>query len=78
MIGTTQSCPDGYFPDNSIVLHREYEAGFLLPQFVGAMASEMSGLSMPDMCQARSGERMFSRLRASLMQSLKLRLLILK
>lgn len=78
MFGTTQSCPGGSYPDTSIVLHREHEAGFLLPQFMGALASEASGFGMTDMCQPRSDEGFFSRLCASLMKSLKLRLLFIK
>jgi hypothetical protein len=78
MYGTTQSCPGGSYPDTSIVLHREHEAGFLLPQFMGALASETSGLGMTDMCQPQLGEGLFSRLCASLMHSLKLRSLFLK
>lgn len=78
MSGTTQSCPGDSIPGTSIVLHREHEAGFLLPQFMGALASETSGSGMTDRCQSRSREGLFSRLFASLMQSLKRRSLFLK
>lgn len=78
MFGTTQSCSGDSYPDTSIVLHCEHEAGFLLPQFMGALASETSGLGMTDRCQPQSGEGLFSRLRAALMHSLKYRSLFLK
>lgn len=78
MFDTTQSCHGGSYPDTSTVLHREPEVGFLLPHFMVALASETNGLGMTDMCQPPSGESMFSRLRASLMQSLTLRLKFLK
>lgn len=71
MFGTTQSCPGGSCPDTSIVLHREHEAGFLLPQFMGALASETSELGMTDMCQSQSGQGLLPRLCASLMHSLR-------
>lgn len=78
MPGTTQSCPGGAHPDTSFVLPREYEAGFLLPQFMGALASETSGSGLSDRCQQRSSDGPFARLHASLKRALKLRLLTLK
>ncbi|MHC8407443.1 MULTISPECIES: hypothetical protein [unclassified Pseudomonas] len=74
MPGTTQSCTDGCSA-TSIVLDREHEAGFLLPQFMGALASETMGLTLTNRCQQPTGPGVFARLGASLMQSLKLRLL---
>lgn len=78
MFGTHQSCPGVSHPDTSMVLHREHEVGFLLPQFMGGLASETSGLGMTDLCQPQSGGGLFSRLCTSLMHSLKLRSLSLK
>ena len=69
MIGTPEPCAHSAYPDTSIALHREYEAGFLLPQFMGALASETSGLNLTDRCQQPSGASLFARL----MQSLKRR-----
>lgn len=74
MTGTTPSCAGCCCPATLIVLDRELEAGFLLPQFMGALASETRGLTLTDRCQERSGPGVFARLGASLMQSLKLRL----
>ena len=72
MSGATQSRPGNAHPDNSDVLYREYEAGFLLPQFMGALASETHGSGRIDRCPRRSGEGMFSKFRVFLMQSLPL------
>ncbi len=68
MIGTTEPCACSAYPDTSIVRHREYEAGFLLPQIMGALASETSASVMTDRCQPRSDEGLFSRLFTSVIQ----------
>ena len=72
MTGTPEPCARSTHPDTSFVLQREYEAGFLLPQFMGALASgasEVGASGMTDLCPQRSGTGLFARL----MQSLKLR-----
>lgn len=73
MFGTTHSCPADASLQPEIVLHREHEVGLLLPQFMGALASEISGSGTSDRCLGRSGDSMFSGLRASFMQLLKRR-----
>lgn len=78
MFRTTQSCSGGSYLDTSIMLNREHEAGFLLPQFMGDLESEIGGLGITGMCQPQSGEGLFSRLCASLMHSLKPQPLFLK
>lgn len=70
MIGTTEPCTRSAYPDTSIVLHREHEAGFLLPQFMGALASETSAQGMTDGCQSRSDKGLLSRLFISVIQRL--------
>ena len=71
MSGATQSCPGNAHADNSNVLYREYEASFLLPQFMGALAGETHGSGRTDRCPRQSGEGLWAKLRASLVQSLK-------
>lgn len=73
MFGTPHLCPDEQRSEREIVLHREHEVGFLLPQFMGALASEMSGSRLPDRCHARSGDSLFSSVRGLFMQLRQLR-----
>lgn len=78
MFDTTPSCAGSPWPDTSRVIHGEYESGFLLPQLMGALACESAVLGLRDGSPRRTNSAWFFRLRASLMQALKLRYLPLK
>ncbi|MHC8320731.1 hypothetical protein ACYZT4_08520 [Pseudomonas sp. GB2N2] len=78
MSDITHSCADSSWPDSSFVPHSEYESGFLLPQLMGALATESGGLEMRGACPLRSNKALFLKLWASLMQALNLRYVSLK
>jgi hypothetical protein len=73
MYDTTKTCAGSPWPDTSVLTHREYESGFLLPQLMGALASESGGFDVRHGSQRSTNGALFSRLRASLKQALKVR-----
>lgn len=48
MIDTT--CTGSLWPDTSIAIYPEHESGFLLPQLMGALASESASFVSNDLC----------------------------
>lgn len=74
MIDTPHVCVDSPWPDTSSVTYSEYESGFLLPQLMGALASESAGLATTGVCRWRGSGALFLKMGASLMQALRLRL----
>ncbi|MDB6141344.1 MAG: hypothetical protein JWP80_388 [Pseudomonas sp.] len=51
MYDTTKTCVGSPWPDASVGTHGEYERGFLLPQLMGALASEIGGIGLREICQ---------------------------
>lgn len=73
MFDTTKTCAGSPWPDTSVLTHGEYESGFLLPQLMGALASESGGFGLRDESQRPTNGALFLKLRASLKQALALR-----
>ena len=61
MIDTPHACADSLWPDTSSVTHSEYESGFLLPQLMGALASESAAPGSRYLCQGRANKASFWR-----------------
>ncbi|MDB5996765.1 MAG: hypothetical protein JWP42_3901 [Pseudomonas sp.] len=70
MSDTTQSCAGSPWPEASFVPYGEYESGFLLPQLMGALASEFGGLELSGASQRRSAKPSLLKRCTSLMQAL--------
>lgn len=73
MLNTTQTCAGSPWPDSSVMTHGEYESGFLLPQLMGALATEYGRYGFKDFPEQPSNGPLIVRLGASLKQLLKLR-----
>ncbi|KKA09446.1 hypothetical protein VP02_02705 [Pseudomonas ogarae] len=69
MIDTT--CTGSLWPDTSIVIYPEHESGFLLPQLMGALASEFAGFVSNDLCQQRAHGTFLAKTGAFVRQVLK-------
>ncbi|MCP2073052.1 UNVERIFIED_ORG: hypothetical protein J2Y77_002488 [Pseudomonas lini] len=53
MNDTLHACADSPWPESLNVTHSEYESGFLLPQLMGALASESAELGSRNLRQGR-------------------------
>ncbi|KQW41759.1 MULTISPECIES: hypothetical protein [Pseudomonas] len=69
MIDTT--CPGNFRPDTSVATYQEHESGFLLPQLMGALASESAGFVSNDLCQQRAHGTFLAKTGAFVRQVLK-------
>ncbi|MGO4320489.1 hypothetical protein [Pseudomonas sp. KB_12] len=70
MIDTT--CTGNLQPDTSVATYQEHESGFLLPQLMGALASESVGFVSNDLCQQRAHGTLLAKAGAMVMRVLKL------
>ncbi|ALQ03313.1 MULTISPECIES: hypothetical protein [Pseudomonas] len=70
MIDTT--CTGNLRPDTSVATYQEHESGFLLPQLMGALASESAGFVSNDLCQQRAHGTLLAKAGALVMRVLKL------
>ncbi|MGX1175468.1 hypothetical protein [Pseudomonas sp. R151218B TE3479] len=66
------TCTDNPWSDASVATHPEYEGGFLLPQLMGALASESSAPVSNVLCQPRTNGAMLAKASAFVMRVLRL------
>lgn len=65
------TCPGNLWPDTSVAIHQEHESGFLLPQLMGALASESAGSVSNDLCQRHTNSALLARAGAFVRQVLR-------
>ncbi|MEH6350368.1 hypothetical protein [Pseudomonas sp. 3JA] len=66
------TCTGNPWSDTSVAIHQEYEGGFLLPQLMGALASESSAPVSNVLCQPRTNGAMLAKASAFVMWALRL------
>ncbi|MHC8351080.1 hypothetical protein ACYZT7_17580 [Pseudomonas sp. RT4P38] len=73
MIDVTHSCDDSLWLDTPAMAHTEYEGGFLLPQLMGALASESRAPAVMHRSNTHQNKASVLELCAPLLRALKLR-----
>ncbi|MBD9465729.1 hypothetical protein [Pseudomonas sp. Pdm06] len=66
------TCTGNPWSDTSVAIHPEYESGFLLPQLMGALASESAAPVSNAMCQPSTSGAMLAKASAFVMRVLRL------
>jgi hypothetical protein len=73
MIDVTHSCDGNPWLDTPAMAHTEYEGGFLLPQLMGALASESRTVPVSYRSGTPQNKALVLKLCAPLLRALKLR-----
>jgi hypothetical protein len=73
MIDVARSCDGNPWLDTPAMAHTEYEGGFLLPQLMGALASESRAVSIPHRSSTHQNKASVLKLCAPIFRALKLR-----
>lgn len=68
---TDTTCTGNPRPNTSVAIYQEHESGFLLPQLMGALASESAGFVSSDLCQQRTHGALLAKAGALVMRVLK-------
>jgi len=66
------TCTGNPWSDTSVAIHQEYEGGFLLPQLMGALASESATPVSNAVCQPSTNGVMLAKVGAFVMRVLRL------
>jgi len=64
------TCTDSLWPDTCVTMYPEHESGFLLPQLMGALASESAGPVSNGLCRRRSNGTVLAKAGAFVMRVL--------
>jgi len=73
MIDVAHSCDGNRWLDTPAMADTEYEGGFLLPQLMGALASESRAAPVTHRSSKRQNDTSLLTLRATFLRALKLR-----